>query len=249
MSAGVKPSSRLEVLVERSAYAPNNAIRLPILLGPLRGYGWSPDSGGKLARIYLGTYERQQTRLFVDLIRPGDVVFDLGAAAGYYTLLAGKLVGASGRVLACEPAAKNLAFLRQHVLANRLTHATVLPIALGGENGTARFRTGTGSGTGQLSSIGSSVVTVRRLDDLADEQRLWPSFIKLDVEGSELAVLQSGEETIRRYRPTIFLSTHNSKQPGVRTACLELLASWNYEFQPIEHGKGASLADWLCQAR
>ena len=87
-------------------------IAVPLLRGPLRGMRWLPSSGGKLARFLLGSYEAKQSALFAELVRPGQQVLDLGAAAGYYTLLAAKCVGASGSVIACEPDAGNLRFLR-----------------------------------------------------------------------------------------------------------------------------------------
>ena len=71
-------------------------MHLPILAGPLRGRGWLPASRGKLARIFLGTYEPEQTRLFQEHVRPGDTVLDVGAHVGYYTVLSAVLAVASG---------------------------------------------------------------------------------------------------------------------------------------------------------
>jgi len=197
----------------------------------------------------MGTYEPEQTALFCRLIAPGQTVFDVGAAAGYYTLLSAQLLGTGGRVVACEPEPKNFRFLRQHVAGNRLQNVTLLPRAVGAESGSARFGGGTGTGTGRLTGAGQLIVAVERLDDLATEQKCSPDFIKIDVEGAELDVLRGGEATIRRSRPTIFLSTHEGDRPGVHAACCELLATWGYDLQPILGEDLARTSEVLCTAR
>ena len=80
-------------------------MRAPIFAGPLRGRWWLLESRGKLARILLGSYEPEQTRLFREHVRPGDTVLDVGANVGYYTLLSALLAGPSGAVWEFAPAA------------------------------------------------------------------------------------------------------------------------------------------------
>ncbi len=220
-------------------------IAVPLLRGPLRGMRWLPSSGGKLARFLLGSYEAKQSALFAELVRPGQQVLDLGAAAGYYTLLAAKCVGASGSVIACEPDAGNLSFLRAHVARNRLMNVRVLPLALANQNGSARFGRTRGSGRGRLMGEGASEVAVRRLDDLADELSLRPQHLKIDVEGAEFDVLRGGERLIRECAPTLFLSTHDRQKPGVQQACCELLLSWGYQVSAIGSGELLCVRDGI----
>ncbi|MEX0586786.1 MAG: FkbM family methyltransferase, partial [Pirellulales bacterium] len=142
-----------------------SAVRAPILGGPLRGMTWSPSSRGKLLRIFFGTYEREQTRRFVDLVKssitqPPRVIFDVGACVGYYTLLASRLLGPRGVVYAFEPSPQNLFHLRNHVAYNRLANVQVFAEALGAADGTARFNVGEGTGTGHLAANGNIEVRV-----------------------------------------------------------------------------------------
>jgi FkbM family methyltransferase len=222
-------------------------LALPLLFGPLRGVWWQPSSGGKVARLLLGTYEREQSRLFQQTIRLGDQVLDIGASVGYYTLLAARLAGAQGRVVAFEPDLRNLRFLRAHVKANRLPGVTVLPLALGEEEGSFRFGGGTGSGTARLCTEGTIEVPVRRLDALAAEHDLRPRHVKIDVEGAELAVLRGGEQLIRAHRPQLFLSTHEGIVPGIHRACCHLLSAWNYKLESIGGGPVSSASELLCR--
>jgi FkbM family methyltransferase len=232
-----------------SVAAPRSrGISVPLVVGPLRGNWWQLASGGKIARLLMGTYEPEQSGLFHRHIRPGEQVLDIGAAAGYYTLLSAKLVGTSGRVVSFEPDPNNLQFLRSHVSQNRLEQVTVLPIALADETGTARFGGGTGTGTGRLCENGVDQVAVRRLDDVAEEMNLQPHHMKLDVEGAEMAVLRGGERTIQAHRPTIFLSTHEGVVPGIHRHCCELLIEWGYSLAPITGNSLDDASELLCVA-
>jgi hypothetical protein len=73
-------------------------VTVPILQGPLRGARWVV--GSHTHGCWFGSYEADRQRAFVRLVRPGAVVYDLGANVGFYTLLAARLAGPAGRVLA-----------------------------------------------------------------------------------------------------------------------------------------------------
>lgn len=110
---------------------------MPILQGPLRGKRWIVSSS--TAGCWLGSYELDKQRRFATTLRPGHVVYDLGANAGFYTLLASKLVGRSGHVVAFEPLPENLAALRRHLELNGVDNVTVMDAAVWSSGGTVRF--------------------------------------------------------------------------------------------------------------
>lgn len=74
---------------------------LPILQGPLRGSKWIVKAG--VGGYWLGSYEVADQSLMVNNINKGDVVYDIGAHVGFFTLLASKLTGVKGKVYAFEP--------------------------------------------------------------------------------------------------------------------------------------------------
>jgi FkbM family methyltransferase len=205
-------------------------VRLPIVGGRLRGRWWLPASRGKVLRILGGTYEPEQTRLFEERLRAGDTVLDVGAHVGYYTVLSAVLAGPSGRVHAFEPNPRNAEFLRRHVRINRLDTVRVEQAAVSDHEGTARFDFGTGSGTGHLADVGALEVRTLRLDDYCAQHALAPAAIKIDVEGAEMSVLAGAFDTLARYHPTIFLSTHG---PEVHAASLDFLRGMGYQLRPI----------------
>jgi FkbM family methyltransferase len=224
---------------------PHWFLPLPVLKGSLRGALWLPACGGKLARVLLGTYEREQTQLFRQLVQPGDVVLDLGAAAGYYTLLASRLVGKRGRVLAFEPDPRNAFYLGWHLRLNRARNVKSHTMAVANHNGRARFGGGTGTGTASLCSQGDTEVPVGRLDDVLAGLPHRVHHVKIDVEGAELDVLQGGSRLIQTHRPTLFLSTHGA---GVHLACCQWLQQMGYRLAPIGSADLETATEVLCQA-
>lgn len=217
-------------------------MRLPIIAGALRGRWWLPASRGKVLRILNGTYEREQTRLFQQHIRPGATVLDVGAHVGYYTVLAAVLAAESGRVHAFEPNPRNADFLRRHVRINALANVRVEQAGVSDRAGTARFGFGTGSGTGHLAEGGAIEVRTIRLDDHCAEHGLAPTAVKIDVEGAEVSVLAGARETLERHRPVIFLSTHG---PDVHAASLAFLRGLGYRVSPILGGDVETTAEVL----
>ena len=104
----------------------------PILRGPLRGtrfiLGAGAGAGGG-ASVYFNLVEPVQTKAFCEMVHRGNTVFDIGANVGYYTLLASRLVGDKGLVVAFEPAVRNLSYLYRHVSLNCATNVMIVPAA------------------------------------------------------------------------------------------------------------------------
>jgi FkbM family methyltransferase len=196
-------------------------LMFPILRGPLAGKKWLLASR---SNFFWGSYEPEQTQAFQRVIRPGDVVFDVGAHYGYYTLLASALTGADGKVFAFEPSPGNIPRLRKHIRVNHCENVEVLELALSDHEGTARFDNQTGSGTGHLSDAGQIEVHTTTLDRVVTT-RPAPNVLKIDCEGAEVEVLKGGEKTILGAKPAIFLSTHGD---ALKQACVALLNEWGY---------------------
>jgi FkbM family methyltransferase len=213
-------------------------LAYPVVSGPLRSSRFilgsmAGDGGG--ASVYFNKMEPEQTESMHRELNEGDVFFDIGANVGYYSILASKLVGKDGSVIACEPVIRNLAFLQQHVVLNKAENVRILAFACSSENGTARFSLGPNSAMGQLTRGGEADVLVPTLtlDTIAQEMDLLPDVLKIDVEGAEFGVLQGAMEILKRRKPTIFLSTHSIE---LREACLNLLKEIGYKTEPLIGG-------------
>lgn len=145
---------------------------------------------------YFNMYREDEYRR--DLIGPGMRVVDVGAHIGLYSLLAAKIVGSNGSVIAVEPEPGNFDLLSLNVRTNGLTNVRPLDVALADRVGTAALCFGEHTGAYSLVGGGASVtVPVTTLDVVAEEHlsgRI--DLLKIDVEGAEMAVLRGGEKTI-----------------------------------------------------
>jgi FkbM family methyltransferase len=206
------------------------ATVLPILQGPLAGKRWIVGSSNH--GCWLGSYEYEKQRLLANLISTGDVVFDLGANVGFYTLLAAVCVGPRGRVLAFEPVETNVGMLRRHLALNRVTTVQIIQAAVSDTTGTAVFGPGSGPTTGRLSPDGAIQVPTVTLDNLVFEQATpAPQVIKIDIEGGEARALAGARRLIETHRPKIALATHGWE---VHAACSSLLEAAGYRLTSID---------------
>lgn len=160
-----------------------------------------------------------------EVLTEGMVVLDVGASAGIFTLLASRLVGPEGKVVACEPIEGNRSCLEQNLAARVVPNVVVYPSAIGASDGELTITLSTdnpGSHSAVLSNLGRTVIVpVRSVDSLVRELGLERvDFIKADVEGMEPDVLRGAADTIRRFKPCLSMSAyhlpeHRSLLPSV----------------------------------
>lgn len=205
------PTSR--TLIGRVVRMPLRVVRptwqVPILSGTARGKQWIAGSGN--AGHWLGTFEQPICRVFRSLIRPGMVVYEMGAYIGYYTLQASVLVGDSGHVYAFEPSPRNLPVVRRHLLINRTQNVTLTDVAVGERSGTASFREDTvNSALDRPIESGPLEVPIITLDEFVARPGIRPpDLLKIDVVGSEHGVLRGASELLRSRGPILLMRIHS----------------------------------------
>jgi len=203
-----------------------------IVSGELRGWRWIVHSATN--GCWLGTYERHVQRLFRERLRVGAVAFDVGANAGFFTLLASKLAGSAGHVYAFEPLPRNLYYLERHVRLNGRTNITVEALAITATSGDAQFRTAHHPSMGGLRDDGDLQVVTASLDDLLAAGRIpRPDFIKMDIEGAEGDALRGAAGLLSRGPLTIVLSTHGYAQHEL---CWSILKDTGFALELLRDG-------------
>ena len=168
-------------------------VPIRVVAGPNRGRTWSLVSAG--SGHWNGRKEAARLRLLDRLVRPGDVVWDVGAHHGYVALVAAARVAPTGEVHAFEPSSRNRRLLERHLAWNHVTNVRVHPFALAATDGRSSFG---GAGTSKTLSLGGDggagdgeqveVRSAKRL--VADRVCAPPSVLKIDVEGAEAEVLR-----------------------------------------------------------
>ncbi|HXY26810.1 MAG TPA: FkbM family methyltransferase [Acidimicrobiales bacterium] len=152
-----------------------------------------------------GEYERHLTAAFERHCRPGMTVVDVGANLGYYSLLAARLVGPSGRVIALEPNSENCRLLLSSLRLHDVDNVEVIPVAADVGTGWAYYSTHVGSNGGlidgrDLLAHPGVVVPTFALDDVVSGP---VGFLKMDVEGAEGRVVRGAQRLITRDRPIV----------------------------------------------
>ena len=140
-----------------------------------------------------------QLSAFMNAIRPGNTVADVGAFRGTYTVIAAALAGPTGRVVAFEPTTANADVIRTNLALNDLTaHVHIEPAAVSDRMGTAKFFVWGDASTNALTrqhdaSAGISVRTVALDEYFADGL---PDVVKMDIEGAEILALRGAQRLL-----------------------------------------------------
>jgi FkbM family methyltransferase len=198
------------------------------------------DPAGAAAGYALGTSEPLIQDLFAEHVPAGGVVWDVGANIGFYTLIASRLVGELGRVVAFEPLPDNQRAIQRNVELNLIGNVDLVAVALSDEEGEAELEihdsptwakldtSGDTSFKRDAAASGSVRVKVTTLD--AQLARLPPpGLVKMDIEGAEVAALRGASKLLGECRPTLICELH-----GTNVALVELLRAHDYDVRAIE---------------
>ena len=183
---------------------------------------------GKIYRRLAGSYsEEEQLAAFLTGLRADDVVFELGANIGTWSVFLGMSLP-HGDLHVFEPEAANRAELIGNLKLNRLQRVSVHALAVSDTNGTASFGVVDNLGDGRHSLVVGEAhtetveVETIRLDEFCRREGVRaPTAIKIDVEGAEAAVVRGMEEMLRARIPrVVFVEIH--RLPGLEEGQSEM---------------------------
>lgn len=210
--------------------------------GPGRGLRFDPGAGNPAYAT--GANELPVQAALAGVLRPGDVVVDVGANVGFLTVIAARLVGAQGRVIAFEPVPDNARQIRRNAKLNRLGQIEVVESAVADRNGEATLVLARFAGGAALEeadrppdACGELAVPVVTLDDWCAAAGLPPpAVVKIDVEGAELAVLRGMAGLLTVARPVVLIEVDDANVAGVEAkarACAAFCAERGYHVRRL----------------
>lgn len=192
------------------------------------------DKGSMLSKgIVTGEFERGERRVLPHLLSSGGSFLDVGANIGVFTVIAGKIVGQRGRVVALEPSPSTARTLRAQIDLNALENVTVLECGLSDRAGVLSLWQSS-AGLDALNTFGRPLeagefdkvdVPTRTLDEVVETELrgIPPNLIKIDVEGWEPCVLAGGKNVLSRSdTPNLMVEFCEATLNHVGSACEEL---------------------------
>ncbi len=135
--------------------------------------------------------------LFRDYCRPGDLAVDVGANIGEVSIILSQQVGATGRVIAFEPHPRIVRYLKGNLALNGCLNVTAKNLAIAAAPGTVRMTDSKRDDMNRVHDGPGIAVPASTLDaEIAGTETI--ALLKIDVEGSELRVLEGGPRTVAR---------------------------------------------------
>jgi FkbM family methyltransferase len=236
------------------------------IASPWPGVQFEADMNDRIQRqMWAGVYEPHVRECFDVLLHPGDVYLDVGAHVGFHAVFAAHRVGPDGHVFAFEADPDAFKALTRNL--SQFQWAQAANTAVWEHTGSLTFERSSNkheSGWGTVSAIRDSgtgerlEVPALALDDWSRELHLarWDA-MKLDAEGSELAILRGAKSTLERFRPFVILEINaillrqGGSSPAAVAAFLSELGyrMFRLEFRRLETwplAKDMDFCDALC---
>jgi FkbM family methyltransferase len=157
-------------------------------------------------------------------LRSGDILFDVGANVGFFSVIAARLVGPSGRVIAFEPVPENATRIRENARLNHFSQIEVVEQAVFRESGRSVLALAEYSGGSILAQVGLppdasgrtiEVATTTIDDAIFKAGHPAPHLVKIDVEGAELDVLMGMERTLKELCPVVLFEVDDELESAL----------------------------------
>ena len=195
---------------------------------------------GQMIEMY-GEYSDYEVEAFKKIVKEGDVVLELGANIGAHTVPLAKLVGDTGQVFAFEPGHDTYAMLHRNVNQNHLAHivrvmgvaaldrvVSNVPVVL--ECPTPNYPKLDYNDNPHAKDLKATATCNGITIDSLDLPRV--DFVKIDIDGTELAAIRGMRETIKRCRPILMIENEIKDKAGPLVAEIVELGYRGWSYRP-----------------
>jgi|GEM_PF-2520588 len=197
---------------------------------PTLMYQGAPLTWEKCECWYASTFELEQYRYGDECrIQPGETVFCCGACLGDSALWSAQYAGPQGKVYAFEPMPEVYADLQANLTLNHAGNVEAVPLGVSDQVGKRRFNF-MRLGASHSSENGDCEVAMTTIDQFCRERGLTPDFIKMDLEGEELAACRGARETIITHKPRLGVCLYHQPFRDLREIP-KLLKSWRPDYR------------------
>ena len=179
-----------------------------------------------------GIREPQATRYLQSILKPEWTVVDIGANIGYYALQEARV---AKTVFAIEPGQDNFDHLQENIDLNGYKNVIPFQLAIGDHKGEVGFKVAKACNWNRIALDGETPddqVPMATLDDFMGGLSI--DFVRMDVEGYEIKILEGMTQILKKQRPRMFIEVHRDllKQFGSnQTEFMGLLAEYDYRIE------------------
>lgn len=167
-----------------------------------------PISNFGAALTQEGDYEPSMRQTVLSLLHPSAIFVDIGANEGYFSVLAAKRVGVSGKVVAVEPQARLQTVIQKNLEFNKIENVTLIDSAISDQGGYAKFYISPDTNTGSSAlhqatkyKLPTTRVKTITMSDLLDDANIDKvDLLKIDIEGFEYEAVLGAPEVFREQR-------------------------------------------------
>jgi FkbM family methyltransferase len=174
------------------------------------------------SHLYLfNSFEPSTIKCIGKLVKPDDIIIDIGANIGYLSLNFAAHLDSSGIVYSFEPERKNYNSLIENISLNKGLNIKPIKKALSNFDGKIKLYISKDNNQGSHSTIYNDQILSEnyeeiealKLDDFIKNERLLKiDFVKIDVEGAEVEVLEGMSSTMQNFKPIILIEMNNTIQ-------------------------------------
>ncbi len=202
-------------------------------------YNQNDSYVGRSLELY-GEYCEQEISIFRELIKPADVIWEIGANIGSQTVPLSQYVS-HGKIFAFEPQLEVYKLLCANLSINNCENVIPMWLALGDFDGEIPlpeidYHKSLNFGAVSLLKVEKpsiNKVKICKLDSL--ESLSQPNFIKIDVEGMELLVLKGANDTITKSRPLMYIENNGDHRFGAGTSESLIQMLWDLKYRMYWH--------------
>ena len=225
-----------------NAVVEDGLSEITVAAGDLKGYRLLLNLKAEKSR-WLGTYEPELQAALREFLRPGMVVYDVGANIGYISLMMAHDVGPRGQVFAFEALPVNVERIQKNLALNQQSNVSVISAAVLDKTAPVTFYVHGSVGMGKAAgSAGrreehyTAEISVPglSLDEFVYQQgRPAPAAVKMDIEGGEVLALPGMRRILAEHAPVMFLELHG---PESEKAAWQALTGAGYTLRAMESG-------------
>lgn len=177
-------------------------------------------------------------KVVIDKLDPNVTFFDVGGFDGESTEDFIKRAGAYRKIYFFEPDQKVIEKAKKRLRNNK--DIEFIQAGVGEKKGAAHYDA-VGNGSGNITEAGTEIVQIVALDDYIDQEN---TYVKMDVEGYEMQVLQGMKRTIKRYKPMLAVSVYH--KCGDMHKLLNTILAWNPNYKIYMRHYTKNYADTVC---